>query len=122
RQCMTRRPCIDCRKTAPLECTGDRCGEVTRVEDFEGVLSLQRLCRPCAATWRVRVWSSRPRRQRQWLMLASFCPSLAALPLTPEQGGDLFFALNIMARRAVRHEADRLADELADTLTNQGRK
>jgi hypothetical protein len=91
---VRRRPCWDCRRTAPLPCVGP----ATR--------GIHYLCRPCAATWRCRMWRMHPLRIRRWHCLADQLPRLLDLP--PETGAELVKLLGRIVRRVVQR---RLADE-----------
>lgn len=65
---VTARPCRDCRKVALLECVDqESCG----ITDF---------CRPCAATWRWRIWRvNHTRHVREFQRAVERFPALANL-------------------------------------------
>jgi hypothetical protein len=72
------------------------------------------LCRPCAATWRCRIWRLHPLRIRRWHRLAEGLPRLLSLP--PEQGAELVVLLGRVVRRVVRRALDRERQHLAAEL------
>jgi hypothetical protein len=100
-------PCPDCRRTAPLECI-DRatCGK-------------PELCRPCAATWRCRIWYAKPIRVRRWLTEAHRHPALATLGLSDDEGADVIAAFRRIARREVRRLLHRELPEAVEYLLRE---
>lgn len=101
---VRRRPCSDCRRTAPLECLDPlTCG----ITDF---------CRPCAATWRCRLWPLHPRHVREFHVWVEKFPALARLHEDPETAAALFACLRLVCRREIRRALDREREHLAADL------
>lgn len=96
------RPCSDCRRTAPLECVDVlECG-------------ITDLCRVCAATWRMRLWSKHPVRVRRWLSVCARFVQLGRLRLTAKEGSDLLWIFRRVARRDFRKILRRELKALAE--------
>src|SRR5437879_6474211 len=89
---VTARPCHDCRRTAVLDCIDrETCGQTD-------------LCRPCSASWRLKMWrSSHTRHIRDFHRAVERYPELANLH--PDQGTAA--AVWVELRRAVWHEIKR---------------
>ena len=82
------RPCRDCRRTAPLECVDPTsCGQET-------------LCRPCAATWRCRIWKEHLVHTREFHVACDRFPALANLHADPATAAAIWREL----RRAIRRD------------------
>ena len=85
---VTAKPCRDCVLTSPLPCTDPgSCGRTM-------------LCRPCAATWRCRIWREHLLFVRAFHAAVARYPSLARLHANQETAAALFWEL----RRAVRRD------------------
>jgi hypothetical protein len=102
------RPCPDCRRTAGLECVDST------------VCGINDLCRPCAATWRCRLWRANPLRIRRWLRLAEGLPGLLGLPV--EQGAELVTLLGRIVRGSIRRRLERERRDLARYLAATDRR
>jgi hypothetical protein len=103
---VCRRPCRDCRITAPLPCLDpDTCG-------------IDHLCRPCAAAWRCRLWRiNHLRHARDYHAACERYPALVRLHTDPKVAAALWAEL----RRAIGRDARRtvrrmLARELRDAM------
>jgi hypothetical protein len=85
---VTARPCKDCRRTAPLECIDPgSCGKTA-------------LCRPCAATWRCRMWRvNHTRHVRDFHRAIERFPALARLHPDPDIAAAIFRELRHAMRR-----------------------
>lgn len=86
---ITRRPCRDCRLSGRQEC-------------FDPVsCGITDLCRPCAATWRGRIWRRHQRFIREYhVAIEGFVDELAGLD--QRTGAALLLAFRRMARRDAR--------------------
>jgi hypothetical protein len=100
------RPCRDCRRSAPLPCIDpETCG----IDD---------LCRPCAATWRCRLWrANHLRHVRDYHRAVERFPALAHLHPDPDTAAaiwrELKRAIHLDLARMVRRL---LAAELPDAV------
>jgi hypothetical protein len=102
---VTARPCSDCRRTAPLECIDP------------GNCGLTHFCRPCAATWRCRLWRRHLRYVREYHVWLERYPALASLHPNQEVAAALLLALRTMIRRDVLDFVwRRLGRELPDVV------
>lgn len=110
-QCgVDRRPCSDCRRCAPLACADpDRCGGATGPVPT----GADRLCRPCAATWRCRFWRTHPRYIRAYHQACERYPALATLHSDQRTAAALYLSIRLAVRRDVRQM---LARELPEAI------
>jgi hypothetical protein len=103
---VNRRPCRDCRLTAPLPCIDS---EVCGIDDF---------CRPCAATWRCRLWRANHLRfVCEFHRAVERFPALAHLHPDPHTAAAIWREL----RRAIRLDVARtvrrlLVNELPEAI------
>jgi hypothetical protein len=89
---LKRRPCSDCRRTAPLECADpETCG----VDSF---------CRPCAAYWRLKMWEGHP--------VAKRLPQLLVETVRPDAAAELVSLFRNIVHEAIEQERKMLAAEL----------
>lgn len=111
---ITRRPCRDCRRCAPLNCAdADRCaGAIGPIPT-----GADRLCRPCAATWRCRAWRQHPRYVREYDRAVERYPALARLHPDRETAAALYLALRVDIRRDMRPMLARELPALIATIT-----
>jgi hypothetical protein len=115
---VSARPCADCWRTKVLECVDpDACAGITPA----GLMLLRptspTLCRPCAATWRCRLWQRHPRHVREYHVWVQRYPALAKLHSDQEAGAALLLALRQMIRRDVISSVwRRLGRELPDAV------
>jgi hypothetical protein len=87
---ISARPCRDCRSTGLLECSElETCGRSC-------------FCRPCAATWRCRLWRRHLRHVREFHVWAERYPVLANLHPDATVAAALVHALRCVIRRDVR--------------------
>src|SRR5262245_24203679 len=86
---VTARPCGDCRQTAPLECVDP------------GWCGRNELCRPCAATWRCRMWRAHLLHVRAFHCALERYPALAGIHSDQATAAAIFWEL----RRAIRRDA-----------------
>jgi hypothetical protein len=94
---VTGRPCRDCRNTAPLECIDtENCGTTY-------------LCRPCAATWRCRMWRwGHTRHVREFHCAVERYPALARLHTDPDVAAAIWRELRRAIIRYVKNYVPRL--------------